>query len=368
MIQYDLDLLQVLEHSPLACAIYDNPDLRIAFVNEAMLAMWCAPKNILGERFGDVFPSFRLKGFESILEKVWQTGITYRATDTPAVIVDGTEKHTRYFDFEYKALLDESGDTYAILHTSTDVTSRVETNSRLRMQQEQLSFNNDLETLTHSLSHDIKNPLAIAKMGIDYLKKQKDDPSFNSLQWHEMIAQALINVENIINQTAQLSAARSFANVQNTHCLTAKIPAWCEDIKLLHPTFTGDIRLGQLLPTYGDIGAIYQIFINIIGNAVKYTSQVHHPEIAIYSEQIDKGVVYFIKDNGIGIPASELSKIFCVFTRASNTTNHNGTGIGLCLAKRIIERYGGSINVSSTEGKGTLVRLFFLDKGKSPDL
>ncbi|SKB39307.1 Signal transduction histidine kinase [Sphingobacterium nematocida] len=365
MIQYDLDLLQVLEHSPLACAVYDNPDLRIAFVNDAMLTMWCAPKDILGKRFGEVFPGFRIEGFESILEKVWQSGITYRATDTPAVIVDGSEKHLRYFDFEYKALLDESGETYAILHTSTDVTTRVETNSKLRIQQEQLSFNNDLETLTHTLSHDVKNPLSVAKMGIHYLKNQKDALSANTLQWYDMIDQALINVENIINQTAQLSAARSIANIQNVHCVTAKIPAWCEEIKLLQPSFAGDIRLGQLLPIYGDIGAIYQIFMNIISNAIKYTAQIDNAEIAIYSEQTDKGVAYFIKDNGIGIPESELSKIFCVFSRASNAAEHHGTGIGLCLAKRIIERYGGSINVSSTEGKGTLVRLFFLDKGNS---
>lgn len=362
MIQYDLDLLQVLEHSPLACAIYDNPDLRIAFVNEAMLAMWCAQRDILGERFGEVFPSFRIEGFESILEKVWQTGITYRATDTPAVIVDGAEKHLRYFDFEYKALLAESGDTYAILHTATDVTKRVETNSQLQIHKEQLSFNNDLETLTYSLSHDVKNPLSIAKMGIDYLKNQKEKASPDDPHWYEMISQALTNVENIINQTVQLSAARSIANVQNVNCVTAKIPTWCEEIRILQPAFRGKIRLGQLLPIYGDIGAIYQIFINIIGNAIKYTSHIDHAEIDIYSEQTDKGVAYFIKDNGIGIPESELNKIFCVFSRASNTTEHPGTGIGLCLAKRIIERYGGSINVSSTEGKGTLVRLFFLHK------
>ncbi|WP_164122956.1 MULTISPECIES: sensor histidine kinase [Sphingobacterium] len=365
MLQYDLDLLQVLEHSPLACAIYDNPDLRIVFVNEAMLAMWCVPKNILGKRFGEVFPSFRVEGFESILEKVWHSGITYRATDTPAVIVDGADKHLRYFDFEYKALLDESGDTYAILHTATDVTTRVETNSQLQIQKEQLSFNSDLETLTYTLSHDVKNPLSIAKMGIGYLRRRKDQQAPDNLQWFEVISQAIDNVENIINQTVQLSAARSIANVQEVHCVTAKIPTWCQEIKILHPSFQGNVRLGHLLPIYGNIGAIYQIFINIIGNAVKYTSHVDQAQIDIYSEQTDKGVAYFIKDNGIGIPESELTKIFRIFSRASNTTEHQGTGIGLCLAKRIIERYGGNINVSSTEAKGTLVRLFFPDKVKT---
>ena len=328
-----------------------------------MLIMWCAQRDILGKRFGEVFPSFRVEGFESILEKVWQTGITYRAVDTPAMIIDGKEKHLRYFDFEYKALLNESGETYAILHTATDVTARFEVNSQLELHKEQLSFNNDLETLTHTLSHDVRNPLSIAKMGIEYLKQQNNNLTADNEKWYEVISGALTNVENIIQQTIQLSEARSIINLKDVNCLTDKIPTWCNEIKLLYPCFQGHIRIGQLLPIYGNIGAIYQVFMNILSNAVKYSSKSDTAEIEIYSEETGAGIVYFIKDNGIGIPEDELNKVFSVFNRATNAIEYNkGTGIGLSLAKRIIERYGGSINLSSTIGQGTLVRLFFPNK------
>ncbi len=355
----NLNLLNALDHSPLATAIYDNSDLRITYANAAMLHMWRTGSEILGQSFSEVFPGFTEEGFTSILEKVWHSGITYRATDTPAVIIDGPNKDTRYFDFEYKALVDQKGDTYAILHTATDVTKRQLTTRKLRLREEQLSFNNDLETLTHTLSHDLKNPLSIAKMGIGYLKNQKDVLTFHNLQWYDTIAQALSNVENIVNQTVQLSIARSIANVQEMNELLERMPTWCQEVKLLYPQFKGNIHLGLILPVYGDIGAIYQIFVNTISNAVKYSTCVAQPEIEIYSEQIDKGTVYFIKDNGIGIPESELDQIFCVHGRASNASRHQGTGIGLCLVKRLMERYEGTINISSREGKGTLVRLFF---------
>ncbi|ERJ57310.1 PAS domain-containing sensor histidine kinase [Sphingobacterium paucimobilis] len=359
MEKINLNLLDVLDHCPLATAIYDTADLRITYANTAMLDMWCMSTDILGQCFSEVFPGFTEEGFTSILEKVWYTGITYRATDTPAVIVDGNSKYTRYFDFEYKALVDSEGITYAILHTATDVTKHQIATSQLRLREEQLSFNNDLETLTYTLSHDLKNPLSIAKMGIGYLKSQKDVLAFHNLQWYDTIAQALNNVENIVNQTVQLSAARSIANVQEMNQLDERIATWCQEVKLLYPQFKGNISLGQLLPVYGDIGAIYQIFINTISNAVKYSTCIQQPEIEIYSEQIDKGVVYFIRDNGIGIPENELDEIFCVHGRGSNASKQQGTGIGLCLVKRLLERYRGTINISSKEGKGTLVRLFF---------
>jgi len=361
----NLDLLRVLEESPLATAIYDNPGLRIAFANEAMLKMWCAAPSILGRQFGEVFPSFKKEGFASILENVWHSGITYRATDTPAIIVDGHEKNTRYFDFEYKALLDDSGQTYAILHSATDVTQRKLNEGQLQSQQEQLSFNSELETLTYTLSHDVKNPLCVAQMGLAYLQDHEDITLSDRTQWYHAISQALANVESIINQTVQLSEARSIANIPKINDLTQKIPAWCEEARLLHHSPNSTINLGELFPVYGDIGAIYQIFINIIGNAVKYSSSIVDAKIEIYSEKTDKGTVYFVRDNGIGIPEPELDKIFCISKRGSNALEYQGNGIGLCLAKRIIERYAGRINVSSKEGRGTLVRLFFPDKSSS---
>lgn len=359
MEKLDLDLLQVLEYSPLATAIYDSRDMRIAFVNKAMLEMWCAPPDILGHCFGEVFPGFKKEGFASILQNVWDSGITYRAKDTPAYIINGTDRYLRYFDFEYKALVDEIGITYAILHTATDVTQKYLAEKEITSQREQISFNSDLETLTYTLSHDVKNPLAVAKMGVSFLMQRQGTASQERNKWYSTILEALNNIENIINQTAQLSAARSLTNKQQLNHLTNLIPTWLKEAKLLYSANNTSVRYGQLLPIYGDIGALYQIFTNIINNAFKYSACIANPIIDIYSERIDTGIAYFVKDNGIGIPENELDKIFCVFTRASNAKREKGSGIGLCLAKRIIERFEGTINVSSTQGKGTLVRIYF---------
>lgn len=118
------EIFEALNHSPEATAIYNNSDIRIAYVNLKMLEIWDREDDIIGLNFGEVFPEFRQQGFDDILRNVWNTGQTYTAENTAAdVKVNG--KLTRfYFDFQYKAL-QKDGSTYAILHTAREVSDRM---------------------------------------------------------------------------------------------------------------------------------------------------------------------------------------------------------------------------------------------------
>jgi len=120
----DSFLLSILEQSPSALAIYDSADLNIAFVSQGMLDIWCADLSIIGCTLCECFPNFKEEGFSSILKNVWKTGLVYRAEDTPAYIVSEGTKTLRYFNFEYKPLLDMAGNTVAILHMASDVTDQ----------------------------------------------------------------------------------------------------------------------------------------------------------------------------------------------------------------------------------------------------
>lgn len=352
-------LLSVLQQSPHATAIYDSADLNIAFANQAMLEMWCADSSILGRTFCACFPGFKAEGFSSILKNVWKTGITYRATETPANIIDQETKTLRYFNFEYKALVDETGNTYAILHTASDVTEHYLARTRLKQQEEQLSFNNELDLLANTLAHDIKNPLAVLKMGSDFLSRNIDLQVNISQRWFETIRAAIVNIESIINQTLQLGRIRSASTLTECIAMDKKIANCIDEVKLIYPDQAVAFELGDLHALYAERGAVYQIFMNLIGNAVKYAKRTEKAILKIYSEKIDKGTVYFIEDNGIGIPEDELLQVFLANERGSNTEPASGSGIGLTLVKRLMERMGGTINLSSELGKGTIVRLFF---------
>ncbi len=352
-------LLSVLERSPLATAIYDSPDLNIAFANQAMLDTWCASSSILGHTFCACFPSFEKEGFSSILKNVWKTGITYRAKDTPADIVSGRNIIKRYFDFEYQALLDEAGKTYVILHTSWDVTERKLAYDKTESQKEQISFNRKLDLLSNTLSHDLKNPLSILRMGTEMLRKNISLPEGVQQKWFDHMQAAIENIQSIINQTLQLNKIRAVNPVRECLEMDKKIAEWIAEIKLIYPASQLEFRLGNLYKLYTDCGVAYQIFFNLISNAMKYAKNTQQDYLAIYSEKTSKGIVYYLEDNGIGIPDEDLDVIFKAHERGTNALEAKGSGIGLSLVKELMERLDGNVNLSSKLGKGTIIRLFF---------
>ncbi len=353
-------LLDILAQSNSAVAIYDGPDLNIAFVNKAMLEIWGRTSAIIGHTFGEVFPEFTAQGFTDILLQVWYSGETYRAKEFPADITIEGHPETRYFDFEYQAVLNSENQTYAIVHTATDVTSRISAYQMVQERDLRISFNNDLEMWTYTLSHDLKNPLSIAKMGIQYMQcREEEFARQDKDKWLTMIWEALVNVENIINNTVQLNQARLHGYTVESVSLGAVIQAICQESKLLYNNVHCQFSIGELLPIHGDHGVLYQIFLNIIGNAVKYSARETTPHVEISSEEHGGYLIYQIRDNGIGIPKEDLSSLFQVSSRASNTQNYVGTGLGLSLVKKIMQRLGGDIQLSSEVGQGTIVKLLF---------
>ncbi|MDN3587566.1 ATP-binding protein [Pedobacter aquatilis] len=120
----DDKLLEVLQNTQEATAIYTSEDLFIRFANNAMLNIWGKDRSIVGKHFEEAIPEIVGQPFTAILQNVWRTGVSYYASDTPAdIIVDG-ELQTFYFDFEYRAMLDENQKTYCIIHTARDVSQR----------------------------------------------------------------------------------------------------------------------------------------------------------------------------------------------------------------------------------------------------
>ncbi|MBE9583495.1 PAS domain-containing protein [Mucilaginibacter sp. JRF] len=118
-------LLKVLAQSKDAMAIYSDEQLHIAFANDAMIAIWGKDQTVIGKTFEEAIPEMKGQQFAGLLQKVWRTGESFIAKDSPADIeVDG-KVQTFYFDFEYRPILNDEGQTYSLLHTATDVTERL---------------------------------------------------------------------------------------------------------------------------------------------------------------------------------------------------------------------------------------------------
>ncbi len=98
---------------------------------------------------------------------------------------------------------------------------------------------------------------------------------------------------------------------------------------------------------------ISQVFANLLSNAIKYSIPSGAPEIFIDAVETESEKVYSIKDNGIGIDIKQLPNVFELFKRMDNVQNIEGTGVGLAIVKRIVEKHKGKIWVDSDLGKGS---------------
>lgn len=353
------NLLDIIAHSPQGIAVYETADLKIRFVNQSMLTVWGMDDRIVGQNFADVFPAFTEQGFTDLLLNVWHSGVTYRATAYPAdIIIDG-KSETKYFDFEYQAIVDANGQTVAILHTSTDVTPRKRALQMIEEKEALISFNKDLETLTHTLSHDLRNPLGVAKMGTQFMRSKTNMPSAEVHKWCDAILASISSMESIINHTLRVNQVRIYESSTDYVNMPEIIDMVCTEVKSFLEIPHAIFRIKELHPLPGDKSLLQQLFFSLIGNAVRYSSNKDQPIIEINSELTDTHTVYHIKDNGIGIPEAELSQLFELFYRGSNAQDFQGTGVGLSLVNKIIKRLGGRIQISSTLDRGTTVSLQF---------
>ncbi|WP_313270006.1 ATP-binding protein [Sphingobacterium sp.] len=350
---------EALNQMPIATAIYDNSNLNIAFANSRMLSMWRTENEIFGHSFAEVFPIFTQEGFTDILRNVWDSGVTYKAFDTPATITDRDFKFKRYFDFEYKPLFDKRGRTYSILHTATDVTHKIQEEKQKNQENTAINPATNLRMISYTLSHDAKNPLALAKLGIGVLKEHLDMQSNRRMELYDVIDQSLENIADIIDKTVELSLAPINKLQKQNIRLDLTLPNWCREAKLLYRSPHTELIFGDLFSVNSDQNGIYQIFTNLVNNAIKYSSANKNAQVHIYSEKVTNGVLYIIRDNGIGIPQHELENIRMERLRGSNSMDYQGKGIGLFIVQELLERLKAQMAIFSQENQGTEIRLFF---------
>lgn len=226
------------------------------------------------------------------------------------------------------------------------------------LNQELIQLNNTLETYSYTVTHDLKNPLSAIKLAGQFMQQRVKDNEL--VQKGSMnILNAVKNMEAMMERILEFSKAKVYqfspewievhGIIKSISEITAerfKVPYTCVDI-------------GNTLPVYGEKSLLYQLFSNIIGNAIKYSSTQVLPQISIRSSVLHDAIIYTIADNGIGIDKNELDKVYDVFRRMSNADSFEGSGVGMAIVKRILDRLNGTIRIESTLGEGTTVTISF---------
>lgn len=242
----------------------------------------------------------------------------------------------------------------------------VRTAALKRANQSLVASNMELQQFAYVASHDLQTPLrAIAGFAhfleSDY-KEQLDD---RAKDYIERIVQGIKRMERLINDLLAFSRVESrsvpFESVSLNEALD-------DAVEMLHASIedTGaEVTRGDLPLVAADRGQITQLFQNLIGNAIKYHGE-RPARVDVRAERNGVGWRIAVRDDGIGITREHQAKIFQIFKRLHTQTAYPGTGIGLAVCRRIVDRHGGRIWVESEEGKGSTFFFTISDSADEP--
>jgi PAS domain S-box-containing protein len=206
------------------------------------------------------------------------------------------------------------------------------------------SANKELEAFSYSISHDLHAPLR-AMDGFANILLEDHESSLNNegKRLLGIIIATAGKMGRLIDDLLAFSRLGK-SNIKMTEIDMVKM------VNSVYEELTADtdkgriaFRLGDLPNASCDASMFRQVWVNLISNAIKYTSKIQHPKIEIGWETVNSGTIYFIKDNGAGFDMDYSNKLFGVFQRLHTTREFEGNGVGLAIAQRIIIRHGGSI-------------------------
>jgi len=215
------------------------------------------------------------------------------------------------------------------------------------------SSNTDLQQFAYVASHDLQEPLrAVAGFLTLIASKQKGNLDPETEGWINHAVEGALRMRALINDllTYARVESRSMA-LEETDCNKSLAQAK-KDLAVVLEETGGQITAGKLPTVLGEGGQLTQLFQNLIGNALKFKS-TNIPVVSIEANQKDGDWVFAVKDNGIGFGQEHAQRIFVIFQRLQGREDYKGTGIGLALCKKIVERHGGHIWAESTKGKGS---------------
>ncbi len=236
--------------------------------------------------------------------------------------------------------------------------SRKATELRILNEKMKVAYD-ELNTFSYTVSHDLKNPLSSIK-GFTELILLDDKTLSEDLKF--MLSRVLANatkMEVMIREILSYSKAAAEAVVLRP----VNMKEILEEIKqeliigINHPGL--EIHVGETPVVDADRMMIIQIFSNLMGNAVKYSSKLEKPVVSVWGEEIDEGIQYIVRDNGIGIMTCDYEKIFELFARTEHAEEFEGSGVGLAIVKKLINKHSGKIRVESEPGQGAAFIILF---------
>ena len=252
------------------------------------------------------------------------------------------------------AVIDDHGRTIALIGLHTDISARKAMERKLRdTLDEVVRSNKELEQFAYVASHDLQEPLRMVSSFTQLLGQKYGDQLDDKAQTYiDYAIDGAVRMQRLIQDLLKYSRINTRGGdpePTDSHQMLGQALANLSALIVETGALVSNDELPMVL---ADPSQLVQLFQNLIANGIKFRGE-KHPVIHVGAEKFQGMWRFSVSDNGIGIEDEYREKIFVIFQRLHTRTEYPGTGIGLAVCKRIVERHGGTIRFTSEPGKGT---------------
>jgi light-regulated signal transduction histidine kinase (bacteriophytochrome) len=225
--------------------------------------------------------------------------------------------------------------------------------------------NRELEDFAFVASHDLQEPLRKIRAFGDRLSADSDMFSSKQSDYLNRMTSAASRMSSLINDLLEFSRISTRGKSFETVDVNTIIKDCIEDLNILIEETNAKIVLAEAPNLLSDKTQMRQLFSNLLGNAIKFSNKNDMPQVDIHIKQVEQPpeikieglsewYTFSVKDNGIGFEQEYAEKIFAPFQRLHSRASYKGTGIGLAICRRIVERHNGVIEAKGMPGEGAL--------------
>ena len=359
LLDRDRFLESIIENVPHMIFIKDARELRFVRVNRAgEELLGYRREDLLGKNDHDFFPKEQADFFTEKDRAVLRSG---ELLDIPAEPIHTRARGLRWLHTKKIPIRDDRGEPIYLLGISEDITEKKEAEEARRRAEEDLArnaaelarSNQELEQFAYVASHDLQEPLrkiqafsdllavaggaALGPEGADYLHRIRGAAGRMRTLIQDLLTLSRVTIKG-----------RPFMAVELTEIARDTLA----DLEVQIQETAAQIAVDDLPRVEADPSQMRQLFQNLLGNAIKFRKEGEPPRVVVSSSRDEGRVVITFADSGIGFDDRHADRIFKPFQRLHASGRYPGTGIGLAICRKIVERHGGTLSVKSAPGAG----------------
>jgi PAS domain S-box-containing protein len=261
-------------------------------------------------------------------------------------------------------LLDDRGALTHLIGVCQDITDRAMAEAALHQLNTQLEERvsqrteqledalRELEGFNSMVAHDLRAPLAVIQMSIDMIGRDGDTPSPKTATYLDRARRAIGNMSSLMDDLLMLAKVGQGTVQARELDISGLCNEVIADLRTASPGRKAEVTIEPGIRAIVDASLFRAVLVNLLSNAWKYSSKRETAHIEVGAVDRADGRALFVRDDGIGFNMADRHKLFTPFERLKNATDFSGTGIGLAIVRRILERHDGRVDAESALDKG----------------